>query len=509
MLTTQKSGGGADIEFQTSPGGLAGTYETALKIAKNKDITISKKLELSTTTDGFLMPRLTTAQMNAISSPDTHLLIFNTDLNCVMRYNGSAWTTFDTPKYVLKNGNTHTPYSSLYTAINNATSGSTIDVNVSETVDCGGINTWTWSNNITINFNGHHTIFSNLGRILLAAGVSLGINNGTLESSASVGSNTAAIMFSGGNTIKGDGAITVFQNTGVSTRGSFASQTGTAPNYISGVIMKGSYTFCVRNSTGNGRIYIDNCILYTDLSTNVDALYGDNMEISNSTIHGRAFSLSGAYTIPSRETVRVFNNCTIISDGETSIGSRSAIFNSCTITTNDDEVRIGIGGEQEYYNCKLERTGTVGLAFVITNTSNVRMYHTQIISTGTGVSTNLPMEFYNCYIKANGGSGIIHTTSVTDANLIVENTYIEATGGNCMYFNSINKGLTATVTNSTLICNSANSFCLNSSTGSHYKFLNNTFKNTADSNDIYSRVGIYSENPQIETTDAFGNIILK
>ena len=470
---------------------------------------VNNKFEIQTTTGGFLMPRLTTAQMNAISSPDTHLLIFNTDLNCVMRYNGSAWTTFDTPKYVLKNGNTHTPYSSLYTAINNATSGSTIDVNVSETVDCGGINTWTWGSDITINFNGHHTIFSNLGRILLAAGVSLGINNGTLESSASVSSNTAAIMFSGGNTIKGDGAITVFQNTGVSQRGSFQSQTGTAPNYISGVIMKGSYTFCVKNDTSKGRIYIDNCILYTDLSTNVDALLGDNMEVSNSTIHGRAFTFSGTYSIPSRETVRVFNNCTIISDGESAVGSRSAIFNSCTITTNDDEVRIGIGGEQEYYNCKLERTGTVGLAFVITNTSNVRMYHTQIISTGTGVSTNLPMEFYNCYIKANGGSGIIHTTSVTDANLIVENTYIEATGGNCMYFNRINEGLTATVTNSTLICNTANSFCLNSSTGSHYKILNNTFKNTADSNDIYSRVGIYSENPQIETTDAFGNIILK
>ena len=52
---------------------------------------ISEKLELSTTTDGMLMPRLTTAQMNAISSPDTHLVIFNTDLNALYRYNGSAW----------------------------------------------------------------------------------------------------------------------------------------------------------------------------------------------------------------------------------------------------------------------------------------------------------------------------------------------------------------------------------------------------------------------------------
>tara|TARA_R100000544_G_scaffold31179_1_gene17424 strand:+ start:18653 stop:21490 length:2838 start_codon:yes stop_codon:yes gene_type:complete len=52
---------------------------------------ISKKLELSTTTDGFLMPRLTTAQKNAISSPDTNLMLFDTDLNSLQRYNGSAW----------------------------------------------------------------------------------------------------------------------------------------------------------------------------------------------------------------------------------------------------------------------------------------------------------------------------------------------------------------------------------------------------------------------------------
>lgn len=472
----------------------------------NGSTELLNKVELSTTTDGFLMPRLTTVQMNAISSPDTDLLVFNTDLDCVMRYNGTAWTTFDTPKYILKTAGACTPYSDLYTAINDAVNGSIIDVNISETVDCGGINTWTWSNNITINFNGHHTIFSNLGRILLAAGVSLGINNGTLESSASVSSNTAAIMFSGGNTVKGDGAITVFQNTGVSTRGSFASQTGTALNYISGVIMKGSYTFCVRNSAGNGRIYIDNCVLYTDLSTNVDALSGDNMEISNSTIHGRAFSVSGAYTIPSRETVRVFNNCTIISDGESAIGSRSAIFNGCTITTNDDEIRIGIGGEQEYYNSKLERTGTVGYAFVITNTSNVRMYNTQIISSGGGVSTNLPMEFYECYVKANGGAGILNTNG---AGMIIRGGIIDSTVGSSILFNTANVVGIAKISNVTLICNTTGKYCLDVISNTTLTFSNLSMKNTATSTDIYSRAGILSENLQIETTDAFGNIILK
>jgi hypothetical protein len=52
---------------------------------------VNDKFEIQTTTEGMLMPRLTTAQMNAISSPDTHLLVFNTDLNALYRYNGSAW----------------------------------------------------------------------------------------------------------------------------------------------------------------------------------------------------------------------------------------------------------------------------------------------------------------------------------------------------------------------------------------------------------------------------------
>lgn len=40
MLATQKSGGGADFEIQVSPSGLSGTYETVIKILKNKNISL-------------------------------------------------------------------------------------------------------------------------------------------------------------------------------------------------------------------------------------------------------------------------------------------------------------------------------------------------------------------------------------------------------------------------------------------------------------------------------------
>ncbi len=52
----------------------------------------SAKLEIRTTNKGFLMPRLTQAQRNAIASPANGLLIYQTDNNPgFYYYNGSAW----------------------------------------------------------------------------------------------------------------------------------------------------------------------------------------------------------------------------------------------------------------------------------------------------------------------------------------------------------------------------------------------------------------------------------
>ncbi len=51
----------------------------------------SAKLDVSSTTKGVLLPRLTTAQQNAIATPATGLQIFNTDLVSFMFYNGTAW----------------------------------------------------------------------------------------------------------------------------------------------------------------------------------------------------------------------------------------------------------------------------------------------------------------------------------------------------------------------------------------------------------------------------------
>jgi hypothetical protein len=52
-------------------------------------------LDLSSTTQGFLYPRMTTLQRNAIASPATSLIIFNLTTNRFEYYNGATWIAMD------------------------------------------------------------------------------------------------------------------------------------------------------------------------------------------------------------------------------------------------------------------------------------------------------------------------------------------------------------------------------------------------------------------------------
>jgi hypothetical protein len=66
--------------------------QSALKLGNNSTVLNSSAvLELESTTKGFLLPRLTTAQRNTIVSPAVGLTIFNTTLNCNEWYNGNDW----------------------------------------------------------------------------------------------------------------------------------------------------------------------------------------------------------------------------------------------------------------------------------------------------------------------------------------------------------------------------------------------------------------------------------
>lgn len=57
------------------------------------NIVTSAILNVASTTQGFLPPRMTSTQKNAIASPATGLMVYDTTLNLIALYNGTIWTT--------------------------------------------------------------------------------------------------------------------------------------------------------------------------------------------------------------------------------------------------------------------------------------------------------------------------------------------------------------------------------------------------------------------------------
>src|SRR5689334_12905015 len=53
----------------------------------------SAMLDVSSTTGGLLIPRMTTTQRDAIASPATGLYIYNTSTNSFNVYNGATWAS--------------------------------------------------------------------------------------------------------------------------------------------------------------------------------------------------------------------------------------------------------------------------------------------------------------------------------------------------------------------------------------------------------------------------------
>jgi hypothetical protein len=77
---------------------LDGGYQGSTTLQINGSSTVSGTsqltssiLELNSTIQGFLPPRMTTTQKNAIASPAAGLMVYDTTLNVISYYNGTIW----------------------------------------------------------------------------------------------------------------------------------------------------------------------------------------------------------------------------------------------------------------------------------------------------------------------------------------------------------------------------------------------------------------------------------
>jgi hypothetical protein len=73
--------------------GTAANYLNGSLGIGSTSINASAKLQVDTITQGFLPPRMTTVQKLAITSPATGLQVYDTTLNLMSFYNGTAWVT--------------------------------------------------------------------------------------------------------------------------------------------------------------------------------------------------------------------------------------------------------------------------------------------------------------------------------------------------------------------------------------------------------------------------------
>jgi hypothetical protein len=100
------SGGGATLDFGTKSDGLQWIQATNVSdLSLKYPLTFNPNggnvgigttnpsaiLDVSSTTSGFLPPRLTTTQRNAIASPSVGLTVYNTTSNLMEMYNGVGW----------------------------------------------------------------------------------------------------------------------------------------------------------------------------------------------------------------------------------------------------------------------------------------------------------------------------------------------------------------------------------------------------------------------------------
>jgi hypothetical protein len=100
ILSGYSSGTASFLDLQYAGGAYPYTYTTGLRLNSLGNILIntttdlpSSKLTIESTTQGVLFPRMTTTQKNAIATPATGLVVFDTTLNKLCVRGASAWET--------------------------------------------------------------------------------------------------------------------------------------------------------------------------------------------------------------------------------------------------------------------------------------------------------------------------------------------------------------------------------------------------------------------------------
>lgn len=238
-----------------------------IKNSTDRPVT-SAILDLTSTTRGFLSPRMTTTQRTAISSPATGLLVYDTDSSRYMLYNG-AWKGI---KYTDEGGGSSGADTSIYTYNGTLTGNRTLtgaDNNL--TFSGVGIYAITQSNKASVSgSSGTNNVApftltgGNGGASSYSTGTVVGGSAGNIsitggQGGAITGTPTTGIGGTGSsiNLVAGDGGLGTTNggqggNTEIAAGAGGAGTAGGTPGYVA---IKGGFAGITGNADG-GHIYL-------------------------------------------------------------------------------------------------------------------------------------------------------------------------------------------------------------------------------------------------------------
>ncbi|MGZ9734167.1 ice-binding family protein [Flavobacterium sp. GNP002] len=276
---------------------------------------VSSILDIQSTNKGFLLPRLTTAQRDAISLPATGLLIYNTTTSVFNFYN-SGWKDFISGLVLPVNGGTGIANSNLSTlalpgafATTITTTGIT-DITLPRTgtlfgTEIGSIMSAQIQNSLRDETGTEKLVFSEAPTftgVTLAPTAAIGTNTTQLATTAFVLANTNNYK-----SVNGTGDITTSSTTDILIPGmSISPLTGTYA-----VTFNGQYTILPGNKA-------------TQAATDLHAVYNqlNNIAVTNTT-HAATFGTetlyAGVYSVPAAGSA----SGTIILDAQ---GNSNALF---------------------------------------------------------------------------------------------------------------------------------------------------------------------------------------
>jgi hypothetical protein len=257
--------------------------------------------QFDSTAKGFLFPRMTTTQRNAIVSPATSLVIYNTTTFAYNYWNGTAWTTFGggaTPTLQQVLDNNH----DLVDGNNFQGTGAGVG-NTATDVNAFGAESSVDNIGNNVNAFGRETAIENTGTHVNAFGV-MSASQNTGWAVNAFGPNAA--MQNTGQSINALGGNACYQNTGaaVNAIGDSAAQGNTAnfvnafgqdsANANTGSQLNAFGTEAGIQNTGSNVNALGNNAAGLNTGSNVNAL-GDSAAQQNTAQDVNAFGSTAAY----------------------------------------------------------------------------------------------------------------------------------------------------------------------------------------------------------------------